>query len=187
MSKATIVSKRSAPAFPNDRHVGSGWRIKARKPSRSVESVGAHHSDSSSAGYLYKSIKWSGYSGIFASLVAVIFSFTMVTGLLSSWFEPASISHSANAQTKESLEHDGYQLHLGVYQSELEAKLIWTSLQAYPGTTLDGFDPFLKPEKLDVGSEVYHLLTSGIAGFDEADDHCAWLKQHDVACSIIGN
>ncbi|MGI9433402.1 MAG: SPOR domain-containing protein, partial [Geminicoccaceae bacterium] len=86
---------------------------------------------------------------------------------------------------QEVMPDDGYQLHLGAYQSELGARLMWVSLEADPGMLLNGLDPAFKRQQGE-GGTFYHVLAGTYARRDIADSHCAWLKEREVACSIVG-
>ena len=195
-------------ALQKDTVLGGGWRVKERVTTRSAaatrsivkpaEKRSGHHpieSDGASMDHQPSRLQsWSRHFAVIASSAAAIVALVTAADFLSSGLEPAGISHPANAETRISATADqnglaspidGYQLHLGAYQSELDARLVWAGLEAYPGTTLNGLHPLFQPRKSDDGDQVFHLLAGTFGGYDEADSRCAWLKEHNVDCSIV--
>lgn len=191
--------------------LSSGWRVKRRAPTRSGESVDtivssiatrpgiAPGKSARAAGRSQSSRlqRLSRHFGVLASMGAAVVALIMVADFLSSGVEPTGISHPANAETHIStaedqsairqlaISADGYQLHLGAYRSELDARLVWVGLEAYAGTTLDGMHPLFEAHRSDDGDQVFHLLARSVGGYDEADNHCAWLRKRAVTCSIV--
>lgn len=193
--------------------LGDGWRIKERKAARAADpkdhvvsasqtrpengseqtSLLPEHDQSTQRlrwGYSFK-----GLTGVSAAIAALI----IAAVVLPTWLNLYGVSQQANAEIQTSSTEisgqetsaqqitpiDGYQIHLGSYQSELGARLVWAGIEADPGRLLDGLNPIFKSHQDEQGM-FYHVLAGSFVHHDDAAIRCAWLEQHDVACSIIG-
>lgn len=207
------VAAHSPSVLEEGKAPSGGWRIKERKtdhpneishldsgPDRieqehaSEQIMRASEHDGSA-----QRRRWSHPLAVLISIGAVVAVLTMLADVPSSWLGESGVAQPANAETHASstptqdqqttalpaLSDRGYQLHLGTYRSELGARLMWAGLEADSGTLLDGFDPSFEPQQSDGGTS-YHVLAGTYTRHGLAANHCAWLNNRKVACSVIG-
>ncbi len=181
-----IPKRTSSPV--SQREVG-GWRVKAQRSSAWSEAASAEGSTfrpvTRRRGYDRPLPKRSGHAGVFASFTIAILGALLVVGGLSTWFEPAAISQPAHAETGNERTDGTYKLHLGIYESELGAKLTWTSIKAYPGKTFDEVSPNFESRMTESLGPVYLLTAGHFVDYDNADSHCDWLRDRRVACTVV--
>lgn len=214
MKKAPEKSATPPSLSPAEGMVlGEGWRVKERKvkhPAASAPPVaGLFRPLSANIDARPASLpvqedalqrrRWCHPLSVLVGSGAVAVALIMSLHALPPLFNSSGVSKQASAESPASSTpalrqgtaalHDApgdhYQLHLGVYQSDLGARLMWTGLEANPATLLDGLDPSFKPHQSEQGT-VYHVLAGAFASHDDADNHCAWLKEQKIACSIVG-
>lgn len=199
-----------SPSLQEGKILGGGWRIKELKTNRPARHdfglLRPEPTDDSARSATVpghqktpQRRRWCHPFGVLASMSAAGIALIMVADVSSPWLDPTGVSQPANAETHTSststqgqkttalqvMSDDGYQLYLGAYRSELGARLMWVGLEADPGTLLNGLDPSFKRQQGE-GGAFYHVLAGTYARHDVADSHCAWLKEHEIACSIVG-
>jgi len=208
----TSVAAPSPSVLEEGKVLSGGWRIKERKTDHPNEM--SHHDSGPDRLELEiasetfvrapehdesaQRRRWCHPLGVLVSLGAVVAVLTMLADVPSSWLGDSGVAQPANAETHASstptqdqrtaavpaLSDSGYQLHLGTYRSELNARLMWTGLEADSSTLLDGFDPSFERQQSDGGTS-YYVLAGAYMRHDNAASHCAWLNQREVACSVI--
>jgi len=156
-----------------ERSLGGGWRVKERKTKRPLardQQISAplrpesHDSLSRSVSPTGKMNavrrqQWLLPIGGLAAVSAVIVTI-MMSGVPSSSSDQSGglqlvsadrqiSAQSQRAAAQESMMNVGYMLHLGSYQSELGAHLMWTGLEANTASMLEGLDPIFKSQQRD--------------------------------------
>ncbi len=214
MKKAsnTTEIEACARAPQSEEQIGCGWRIKERKTSRSANRVditsvirnrfeldAEQAASPAGSNQIHQRRRWyhslESLSGIAAAVVALI----MAAAFLPPWLNLDGVSQKANAEiqspsatmpgqetkTQYSTPSGLYQLHLGTYTTELDARLMWAGLEVDPDMLVTGLDPQFKSSQSEQGI-FYDLLAGAFVHQDDAAIRCAWLRKHDVACTIIG-
>lgn len=200
-----------SPSLKEGAVLGDGWRIKERKTTNRLadsthQDTSSLHSEPSDVNAQSATAspheetprrrRWCHPLVVLASMGAAAMALIIVADVPPSWLNPSNVSRSASAEAhtsststpgqKQENELDrGYQLHLGVFPSELDARLMWLGLEADPATGLDRLDPLFKRDKSEHGT-FYHVLAGTFASHNEADGHCAWLNENKVVCSVVG-
>lgn len=178
--------------------LGDGWRIKERKSKRPtaaerkilapVRFDAKSVTSSSSSRKTAHRRRWLQPFGALAAMSAAMV-LVMVAGVP----KPANVATQSPVDLMESMQvaaQNGmldhrYMLHLGSYQSELGAHLMWTGLEADLATMLEGLNPVFKSEERDNGTFI-DVLVGTFSSQDEADGHCAWLNDKKVvSCSVV--
>lgn len=198
-----MKKKVNAPAVPHylrpekEQVLGGGWRIKERKNKRPTaverQIVAPVRFDAKSVSTLSSSKRtahrrrWLQPFGALAAMSAAVV-LVMVAGIPKpvevEALSPTTMVESMQVAAQNGMLNHQYMLHLGSYQSELGAHLMWTGLEADLATMLEGFDPVFKSRERDDGTFI-DVLVGTFSSQDEADGHCAWLNDKKVNCSVV--
>ena len=201
----------NAPTMPHylrpgqEQVLGGGWRIKKRKNKRPTaieqQILAPVRFDAKSAAVSSSSRKnaqrrrllqpFGALAAMSAAMVLVMAAGipkpVVVEAQPSSDMEAQSSSdmlESMHVAAQNGMLNHHYMLHLGSYQSELGAHLMWTGLEADPATMLEGLNPIFKSHERDDGTFI-DVFVGRFSSQDEADGHCAWLHDKKVSCSVV--
>jgi len=194
--------------------IGGGWRIKERKTARPANTADLITSSirkrfkievdkpARKAGPDQSSQRRPWYQGLrsVAGMGAAVAALITVAVVLPLWLNLYGVSQKANAEiqtpatamaeqekaTQQITSNRKYQLHLGSYDSELEARLLWAGVEADLGVLSDGLDPLFKSDQGEHGTS-YQVLAGKFPKENDAAMRCAWLRLRNVVCSVVSD